>query len=87
MTGCALTGFVPPAYFAGISTTRHMVGTNLATLVALVICIGLAASMVHQALSGAWRTDSPPVKYESDSAAKGLRTSDGIPEPRSGSSV
>jgi hypothetical protein len=51
MTGCAATAFIPPAYFAGISTTRHMVGTNLATALTLVIGIGLAASMIHQALT------------------------------------
>lgn len=46
MTGCALAAFVPPAYFAGISTTRHMVGANLATLLALVVTVALAASLV-----------------------------------------
>jgi Na+/H+ antiporter NhaC len=34
MTGCAMAAFIPPAYFAGISTTGHMVGSNLATLLA-----------------------------------------------------
>jgi hypothetical protein len=87
MTGCALTGFIPPAYFAGISTTRHMVGTNLATLLALVISVGLAASMVQQVMSGRRRADGPPVKNESDSAAKGIGASKGIPARRSGSSI
>jgi hypothetical protein len=27
MMGCAITSFIPPTYFAGISTTRHIVGT------------------------------------------------------------
>jgi hypothetical protein len=49
MTGCAVAAFIPPAYFAGISTTRHMVGTNLATALALVVAIGLAASMIRPA--------------------------------------
>ena len=51
MTGCALAAFIPPAYFAGISTTRHMVGTNLATALALIVGVALAASMVRLALT------------------------------------
>ncbi len=53
MTGCAVAAFIPPAYFDGISTTRHMVGMNLATALAFVISIALAASMIHQALARA----------------------------------
>jgi hypothetical protein len=53
MTACAMVAFVPPAYFAGISTTRHMVGSNLATLLALTISAALAASMGHRAVAGA----------------------------------
>ncbi|HEV8278556.1 MAG TPA: hypothetical protein VGQ26_23060 [Streptosporangiaceae bacterium] len=34
MTACAVAAFIPPAYFAGISTTRHMVGMNVATALA-----------------------------------------------------
>jgi hypothetical protein len=60
MTGCALCAFLPPAYFAGISTTRHMVGTNLATALALMLSIGLAASMIYQALPLAWRSPAGP---------------------------
>lgn len=62
MTGCAFVGFVPPAYFAGLSTTRHMVGTNLATALALIIAVALAGSMVQQALArgrGKSRQPSP----------------------------
>jgi hypothetical protein len=51
MTACAMVAFIPPAYFAGISTTRHMVGTNLATLLALTVAVALAASMAGQALA------------------------------------
>jgi hypothetical protein len=51
MTGCAATAFIPPAYFAGISTTRHMVGTNLSTGIALVVAIALACSLVYRAMS------------------------------------
>src|SRR5215470_3258522 len=35
MNTCALLAFIPPAFFDGISTTRHMVGENLATDLAL----------------------------------------------------
>jgi len=45
MTGCAMAAFIPPAYFAGISTTRHMVSMNLATALALVASVALAASI------------------------------------------
>jgi hypothetical protein len=48
----ALVAFVPPAYFAGISTTRHMVGMNLATVLALIVSVPLAASLIQQAWSG-----------------------------------
>jgi uncharacterized membrane protein len=87
MTGCAVAAFVPPAYFAGISTTRHMVGTNLATALALVITIALAAAMVRRALRGARRSHGPSKKYESDGASKGSPAGEGIPAPRSGSGV
>lgn len=50
MIGCAMAAFIPPAYFAGISTTRHMVGTNLATVLALTVAVALAASMAYQAI-------------------------------------
>jgi len=49
MTGCAVAAFVPAAYFDGISTTRHMVGMNLATALAVPFSAALAASML-------WRT-------------------------------
>ena len=49
MTGCALVSFVPPAYFAGISTTRHMVGMNLSTVLALIVSVPLAVSLLQQA--------------------------------------
>jgi hypothetical protein len=56
---CSAAGmFIPPAYFAGISTTRHMVGTNLATLLAILIGLSLAVSMIHQALARERRPDA-----------------------------
>jgi hypothetical protein len=45
MIGCAVVAFIPPAYFAGISTTRHMVGMNLATALAFVVSAALVASI------------------------------------------
>ncbi len=47
MTGCAAVGFIPPAFFDGISTARHMVGMNLATVLALVFSLALTASMIR----------------------------------------
>jgi hypothetical protein len=57
MIGCALTAFIPPAYFAGISTTRHMVGSNISTALAVTLSVALAASLIHQALI---RSKQPP---------------------------
>jgi hypothetical protein len=51
MTGCAIAAFIPVAFFDGISTTRHMVGMNMATALAVPISIALGISMVHQALT------------------------------------
>jgi hypothetical protein len=48
MTGCAILAFIPPAYFDGISTTRHMVGMNLATALAFPVSIALAVSMIRR---------------------------------------
>ncbi len=49
MTGCAVVAFIPPAYFDGISTARHMVGMNLAITLAFAFSVALAASMIRQA--------------------------------------
>ena len=57
-----MVAFIPPAYFAGISTTRHMVGTNLATLLALTVAVALAASMVGQALARPRAKPGTPAK-------------------------
>jgi len=53
LTGCAMAAFIPPAYFAGISTTRHMAGSNLATLLALTLSVALAVSMGYRATTRA----------------------------------
>jgi hypothetical protein len=52
LTGCAMVAFIPPAFFDAISTTRHMVGMNFSTVLSIPIGIGLAASMLIQALVG-----------------------------------
>jgi hypothetical protein len=51
LVSCAIAAFIPPAFFEGISTTRHMVGTNLATLLSIPLGLALAASMICQALA------------------------------------
>lgn len=47
----AAPGSSPPACYAGISTTRHMVGMNLATSLAFVVAVVLAVSLIRQALA------------------------------------
>ncbi len=51
MIGCAMLAFIPPAYYAGISTTRHMVGMNIATWLALVVTAALAVSLIELAVT------------------------------------
>jgi hypothetical protein len=55
-----MAAFIPPAYFAGISTTRHMVGSNLATLLALTLSIALLVSMGYQAVARGRRSRACP---------------------------
>jgi hypothetical protein len=52
LTGCAILAFVPPAFFEGISTTRHMVGMNLATWLSIPLSAGLAVSIIAQGVTG-----------------------------------
>jgi hypothetical protein len=59
MTGCAVLAFVPPAYFAGISTTRHMVGMNFATALAVTLSVGVLISLVRGRLARAPRRPGP----------------------------
>jgi hypothetical protein len=59
MTSCSIAAFVPPAFFAGISTTRHMVGMNLATALAVTGSVALGLSMGRQAASRARRGPDP----------------------------
>jgi hypothetical protein len=60
MTGCAVLAFVPPAFFDGISTARHMVGMNLATTLALALSIALIVSMIRQGVACARRRRGTP---------------------------
>jgi hypothetical protein len=50
LAGCAVAAFVPAAYFAGVETTRHMLGSNLATALAFVLSALLVASMVRRGI-------------------------------------
>ena len=68
MTGCAMAAFIPPAYFAGISTTRHMVGANLATLLALTLSVALAVSMGYRAVTRALARPGAPAAVPGDPA-------------------
>jgi hypothetical protein len=67
MTGCAVVAFIPPAFFDGISTTRHMVGMNLATTLAFAGSSALAVSMIRGLLARQGRrpgTQAAPVVPE-----------------------
>lgn len=55
---CAMAAFIPPAFFDGISTTRHMVGMNLATVLSAALGFALAVSMIAQAVTGARHRDT-----------------------------
>jgi hypothetical protein len=59
MTGCSAAAFIPPAFFAGISTTRHMVGMNLATALAVTGSVALGLSLGRQALNRVRRRPEP----------------------------
>lgn len=49
MTGCAVAAFIPPAFFDGVAIARHMVGSNLATVLAVLVSLALLVSLVSQA--------------------------------------
>jgi hypothetical protein len=51
LVGCAVAGFIPAAYFAGVETTRHMLGTNLATALAFILSATLTGSMVRRSIA------------------------------------
>ena len=47
MTGCAVVGFIPPAYFDGIESARHMAVMNFCLALAFAMSVALAASMIY----------------------------------------
>jgi len=50
MTGCAAVGFVPPAFFDGIESARHMAVINLCLGLAFAMAVALAASMIYHSV-------------------------------------
>jgi hypothetical protein len=84
MTACAAVAFIPPGFFESISTTRHMVGENLATDLAVTVAIALAASMAWQAIRRRHRPDpglAPATAQEPPASAR--QQPDGVlPRPR-----
>jgi hypothetical protein len=55
LTGCAVAAFIPAAFFAGVETTRHMLGMNLATALACVLSSLLVASTIRRGIADAAR--------------------------------
>lgn len=55
MTGCTIVAFIPPAYFDGISTARHMTVMNFALALPFVMSTALAVSMIYHAAARARR--------------------------------
>jgi hypothetical protein len=51
LTGCAIAAFVPAAFFAGVETTRHMLGSNMATALAFAVSATLLASLLRHGLA------------------------------------
>jgi hypothetical protein len=62
MTGCTVVGFIPPAYFDGISTARHMAVMNFALALAFVMSIALAVSMIYHGAAHARRGPRPGLR-------------------------
>lgn len=90
MTGCAVFAFIPPAYFDGISTARHMTVMNLALFLAFAISAALGISMIWQGVVPArlphqryWRARlEPALAAEGDQIVRhdpaGSRTRHGL---------
>lgn len=80
MTGCAVAAFIPPAYFEGVAETRHLVGSNLASALAVLVSVALVISLVHQAAarwSQSWRRRAQPPGRPGLAAADVLRAAAG----------
>jgi hypothetical protein len=69
LVGCAVTAFVPAAFLDAEETTRHMLGTNLATALAFALSAALLAGKVRHGLNG-------------DDATTTTTTSLSVPRPR-----
>lgn len=76
LTGCAVAAFVPAAYFAGVETTRHMLGSNLATALAFALAAILLASMVRHGITAGGAGD-----HASSEALAAIPQQPGPPEP------
>ncbi len=61
LVGCAATAFWPAAYFAGIETTRHMLGSNLATALAFALSAVLLCALVRRGISDSGGPAEPGV--------------------------
>jgi hypothetical protein len=73
LAGCAMTAFVPAAFFDGVETTRHMLGMSMATALAFAVCATLLASLLRRGL----RQEGPRGQPEAALAWEGL-----APQPR-----
>jgi hypothetical protein len=82
LTSCAMLAFIPPGFFDGISTTRHMVGENLATDLALTIAVALAGSMIGQAVAGRRRPGAGPAARRDAPGSAGQQPDRVLPRPR-----
>jgi hypothetical protein len=51
LTGCAIAAFIPAAFFAGVETTRHMLGMNMATALAFAVSVTLLGSLLRHGLA------------------------------------
>jgi hypothetical protein len=70
MTGCAAGAFIPPAFFDGISTTRHMVGMNLATTLAFALSVALTVPVISQGVARLRHRAVPPAAVAVPELAK-----------------
>lgn len=75
MTGCAVAAFAPAAYFDRSSTTRHLLGSNLATALAFTISAALAFAMLRQAMRADVRGAADPHLHAAGQLRSGRTTS------------
>jgi len=82
MTGCAVVGFIAPAYFDGIESARHMAVMNLCLALAFAMTVTLSASMIYQraihsprAKHGATSPEQTPSLPYDTAASSGQRDS------------